>query len=151
MLFVYGLSTPGEYVQWMPIDWGVTYEGLRAAGLQITRLATMLGCIALLMATTPRNDLIAGFYLLLTPLKVVYLKPERFAARLYLTLQYLEDTQLVSEKNKRENFWTQLLNMNLRQPESHKAQVIALETPAFSYIDFVCLVAFAVAVVMAWF
>ena len=151
MLFVYGLSTPGEYVQWMPIDWGVTYEGLRAAGLQITRLATMLGCIALLMATTPRNDLIAGFYLLLTPLKVAYLKPERFAARLYLTLQYLEDTQLVSEKNKRENFWTQLLNMNLRQPESHKAQVIALEAPAFSYIDFVCLAAFVVAGLIVWF
>lgn len=151
MLFVYGLSTPGEYVLWMPVDWGVTYEGLRAAGLQVTRLATMLGVIALLMATTLRNDLIAGFYLLLTPLKVFNLKPERFAARLYLTLQYLEDTQLVSQKNKRENFWTQLLNMNLKQPELHKTQVIALEMPAFSYIDFVCLIAFAVAIVIVWF
>jgi len=151
MLLVYALTTPGEYVKSMPADWGVTYEGLRAGSLQITRLATMLGGIALLMARTPRRDLIAGFYLLLTPLKALKLKPERFAARLCLTLQYLEDAEFAHQKNKNERFWTQLLEMNLTQNERHQTQVIELQVPAFGYVDWLGLFLIFAAIVTIWF
>lgn len=151
MLLVYGLTTPGEYVKWMPTDWGVTYEGVRAGSLQIARLATMLGGIALLMATTPRDDLIAGFYLLLTPLKVLKLEPERFAARLCLTLQYLEDAEFVHQQNKSEKSWIQSLDMNLNQSEHHKTQVIELQLPTFGYMDLLGLAVVLVAVVIIWF
>ena len=151
MLLVYGLTTPGEYVKWMPMDWGVTYEGLRAGSLQIARLVTMLGGIALLMARTPRHDLIAGFYLLLTPLKALKLEPERFAARLCLTLQYLEDAEFAHQKNKNERFWTQLLEMNLTQNERHQTQVIELQVPAFGYVDWLGLFPILAAIVTIWF
>lgn len=151
MLLVYGLTTPGEYVKWMPADWGVTYEGVRAGGLQIARLATMLGGIALLMASTPRRDLIAGFYLLLTPLKALKLKPERFAARLCLTLQYLEDAEFAQQKNKNERFWTQLLEMSLSQNEGEKTQVIELQSASFAYIDWLGLFLILAAIVIIWF
>ena len=151
MLLVYGLTTPGEYVKWMPTDWGVTYEGLRAGSLQIARLVTMLGGIALLMARTPRRDLIAGFYLLLTPLKALKLKPERFAARLCLTLQYLEDVEFAHQKNKSERFWTQLLDMNLSQNERHQTQVIELQAPTFGYVDLIGLCVVLATIVIIWF
>ena len=151
MLLVYGLTTPGEYVKWMPMDWGVTYEGLRAGSLQIARLVTMLGGIALLMARTPRHDLIAGFYLLLTPLKALKLEPERFAARLCLTLQYLEDAEFAHQKNKSERFWTQLLDMNLSQNERHQTQVIELQAPTFGYVDLIGLCVVLATIVIIWF
>lgn len=151
MLLVYGLTTPGEYVKWMPMDWGVTYEGLCAGSLQIARLVTMLGGIALLMARTPRHDLIAGFYLLLTPLKALKLEPERFAARLCLTLQYLEDAEFAHQKNKSERFWTQLLDMNLSQNERHQTQVIELQAPTFGYVDLIGLCVVLATIVIIWF
>jgi energy-coupling factor transport system permease protein len=151
MLLVYGLTTPGEYVKGMPTDWGVTYEGIRAGSLQIARLATMLGGIALLMASTPRCDLIAGFYQLLIPLKALKLKPERFAARLCLTLQYLEDVDFVHQKNKSEKSWVQLLDMNVSKNEGEKTQVIELQSPMFAYIDWLGLITVLVAVMIIWF
>lgn len=155
MLLVYGLTTPGEYIKWMPIDWGVTYEGVGAGILQILRLTTMLGGIAFLMATTMRNDLIAGFYLLLTPLRVFKLQPERFAARLCLTLQYLEDAELQHQKNKGKNFWTQLLDMRLSEDvftlgNCHETRLIELQTPIFSYIDFIGSTVMLAAALIIW-
>jgi energy-coupling factor transport system permease protein len=58
--------------------------------MQLGRLCAMLAGLALLLATTGREQLIGGFYLLLRPLRHVGLEPQRFAARLWLTLHYVE-------------------------------------------------------------
>jgi energy-coupling factor transport system permease protein len=148
---VYSFTTPGEYVKWMPLSMGVTYEGLQAGFLQIIRLSTMLAAIALLMSTASRSDLIAGFYLLLRPLRLLKLRPERFAARLSLTLQYLEDAELKKQNALTEKSWTQLLNMDLSGQGVYQSQVIELQLPGFVYLDFVGLAVMLVAAVMIWF
>jgi energy-coupling factor transport system permease protein len=135
MFLVYGLATPGEYVPWMPIDFGFTYEGLNAGILQIMRLTLMLGGIALLMATTTQNKLIAGFYVLLKPLDLLKLKPERFAARLCLTLQYLEDSEMAKRKSSGESFRALLQALHLGDVAEFEAQVITLELPNFTTVD----------------
>ena len=135
MFLVYGLATPGEYVPWMPIDFGFTYEGLNAGILQIMRLTLMLGGIALLMATTTQNKLITGFYVLLKPLDLLKLKPERFAARLCLTLQYLEDSEMAKRKSSGESFRALLQALHLGDVAEFEAQVITLELPNFTFVD----------------
>ena len=141
MFLVYGFATPGEYVPWMPIDLGFTYEGLNAGILQIMRLMLMLGGIALLMATTTKNKLIAGFYVLLKPLNLLKLKPERFAARLCLTLQYLEDGEITKRKPRvGESLKSLLQALHLNDVTKHETQVIMLELPAFTAIDFLVFV-----------
>ena len=135
MFLVYGLATPGEYVPWMPIDFGFTYEGLNSGILQIMRLTLMLGGIALLMATTTQNKLIAGFYVLLKPLDLLKLKPERFAARLCLTLQYLEDGEMAKRKSSGESFRALLQALHLGDMAEFEVQVITLELPNFTAVD----------------
>jgi energy-coupling factor transport system permease protein len=140
MFLVYGLATPGEYVPWMPIDFGFTYEGLNAGILQIMRLMLMLGGIALLMATTTQNKLIAGFYVLLKPLNLLKLKPERFAARLCLTLQYLEDGEMAKRKSGGDSLRALLQALHLSDVAKYETQVITLELPNFTVVDFVVFV-----------
>lgn len=94
LLLIFAFNTPGEYVRQWPLDAGQafapTYEGLSAGLLQAAKLCIMLAGLSLLLVTTNRENLIAGFYLLATPLRIIKLNPERFAARLWLTLHYVE-------------------------------------------------------------
>jgi energy-coupling factor transporter transmembrane protein EcfT len=93
LFIVYGFTTPGQYLSFLPDQWGITYEGLFLAFEQALRLMIMMGLIAIFMATTKREEIIAGFYLLLKPFYRLGVDSERFAARLWLTLHYLEDVK----------------------------------------------------------
>ncbi len=90
LLLVYAFATPGVYVAGWPYHYAPTYEGIAGGALQAGRLAVMLTALALLLGTTARDDLVAGLYPLLLPLRLLGLRPERFAARLWLTLHYVE-------------------------------------------------------------
>lgn len=94
LLLIYAFATPGEYWMGFPLPWQPTYEGMLAGVLQATRVVLMLAGLALLLATTTREQLIAGVYMLLRPMQVVGVAPERFAARLWLTLHYVEQAPL---------------------------------------------------------
>lgn len=93
MLLIYAFSTPGEYIAGWPFWLAPTHEGLHAGLLQALRLSMMLAGLALLLSTTGRDQLIVGFFILLWPLRYLGLDPERFAARLWLTLHYVEQPQ----------------------------------------------------------
>lgn len=94
LLLIFAFNTPGEYIKEWPLDAGQafapTYEGLSSGLLQAAKLCIMLAGLSFLLATTDREKLIAGFYLLAIPLRMIKLDPERFAARLWLTLHYVE-------------------------------------------------------------
>lgn len=93
MMVIYTFNTPGEYVRQWNFEPYPTYEGLQSGILQALRLYSMLAGLALLLASTDRDHLISGLYLLLRPLSIFGRKfdPERFAARLWLTLHYVEN------------------------------------------------------------
>ena len=93
MLLIYAFSTPGEYVAAWPFWLAPTHEGIDAGLLQALRLSMMLAGLALLLSTTRRDRLIVGFFILLWPMRYLGLDPERFAARLWLTLHYVEQPQ----------------------------------------------------------
>jgi hypothetical protein len=91
LMIIYAFNTPGEYLRQWPFDIAPTYEGLHSGLLQIARIVIMLAGVALLLKTTSRDNLMAGFFLLLYPLKWIKLHPERLAVRLWLTLHYVEE------------------------------------------------------------
>lgn len=94
LLLIYAYATPGEYLRDLPFELLPTYEGIAAGTQQVLRLALMLAALALLLATTGREQLMGGIYQLLLPLRWLGFPPERFAARLWLTLHYVEQTPL---------------------------------------------------------
>jgi len=131
LLLIYAFTTPGEYLHDLPFEILPTYEGIASGLQQIARLTLMLAGLALLLATTTREQLMAGAYLLLRPLRWLGLAPERFAARLWLTLHYVEQTPLPRRQALRqllENFHTH------SEPVS-SMEKITITLPRLSWFD----------------
>jgi energy-coupling factor transporter transmembrane protein EcfT len=136
LLLIYAYTTPGEYLRGFQSDFLPTYEGIASGMLQITRLILVLASLALLLATTRREDMMAGTYLLLRPLRLLGFSPERFAARLWLTLHYVEQTPLPRRQALRhllENFHTDL------ESASGMGKVV-IDLPHFGWKDVLALV-----------
>ena len=78
LLIIYAFTTPGEYIPELLAYASPTYEGCVLGLLQITKLLIALASLSLLFASSSKQDLIAGLYMLLTPLKLFGLNGERF-------------------------------------------------------------------------
>ena len=132
LLLVYAFSTPGEYIAAWPFEWlSPTYEGIKAAALQIARLGVMLAGLSILLATTDRKNLIAGFYMLLRPLRHIGIQPERFAARLMLTLHYVEH----SSKQDTPQSFRQSFALQHDEAELAAPRLVELHLPSLSWRD----------------
>src|SRR5690606_10978811 len=83
LVLIFAFNIPGEYVRSWPLEFAPTYEGFATRIMQSAKICIMLAALALLLGTTNRENLIAGFYQLLAPLRMLKLNPERFAARLW--------------------------------------------------------------------
>lgn len=90
MFTIFTLNTPGEHIPGWPFLFSPTYEGLLAALLQMFRIMTLLAILSLIMSSNTKQQLMSGFYYMVLPLKYLGLQVERFAARLWLTLHYVE-------------------------------------------------------------
>ena len=90
MMAIFAFNTPGEHIAFWPFIISPTYEGLIAGLAQTLRICVMLAAISLIIATNTRQQLISGFYFTFLPFKYLGLEVERFAARLWLTLHYVE-------------------------------------------------------------
>jgi energy-coupling factor transporter transmembrane protein EcfT len=152
LLIIFAFNTPGEYVKQWPLDVGQafapTYEGLSAGLLQAAKLCIMLAGLSLLLATTDRESLIAGFYLLATPLRIVKLNPERFAARLWLTLHYVEQAPKAGlEKNGvQQNILDRFSELNMFEGHTIKApEHIQLILPDLTWRDMLVMIGLGVA------
>jgi len=130
LLLVYAFTTPGEYVAAWPFELAPTHEGLASGLLQAGRLITMLAGLSLLLGSTPRERLMAGIYLLLQPLRLLGLSPQRFTARLWLTLHYAEQ----APQRVRGLKWAELWQFEQQEPVAEN-ETLALEMPAFSWLD----------------
>lgn len=135
LLLIFAFTTPGEYLAQWPWAWAPTYEGLNAGAMQLARLCIMLGGLSLLLATSVREDLIVGFYLLLKPLHRLGLNAERFAARLWLTLHYVEQ----APQHRGRNNLLQRLISGMNETPSTIMQQIELTAPMLSWKDTVWL------------
>jgi energy-coupling factor transporter transmembrane protein EcfT len=103
LMLVYAYSTPGQ-----PVLEGLgmlspSGEGLIDGVLQLTRLLAALAGLAILLDRLHRQQLIAGLYTLLAPLRLIGVSRERVAVRLALTLHYAEVAMLREAHNWQDN------------------------------------------------
>jgi energy-coupling factor transporter transmembrane protein EcfT len=148
LLFVF--NTPGEHLAYWPFAISPSYEGLQAAMTQVLRLALMLAVISHILLVNTREQLIAGMYFLLYPLHYLQLDIKRFAARLWLTLHYVEIAQ--NQSNAMQNLqkkltlferFDQLTHIQLDSMDA-QANEIQLDLPSWTWID-----VFALALMLA--
>lgn len=117
LLLVYACNTPGEYVASWHFPITPTYEGIVSGLEQVLRLAAILAGLALLLAMTSRDQLIAGLYWLARPLRFAGIDAERFAVRLWLTLYYVEHGM----RNQQQNSLQQLMTLENMLDSGHNA------------------------------
>lgn len=133
---IYALTTPGEYLPGWESS-GLTYEGLRHGALQAVRLTIMLAGLALLLGTTARDALMAGIYRLISPLRIFKVSPDRFTARLWLTLHYVE----LERPRHKLPFWQRFEQASAELPEH--IDRVRFEVPHFMLRDWLVLMAAA--------
>ena len=143
MLLVYAYTTPGEYLSNWPLDFAPSYEGLREGVHQVFRVSLVLAGISILLATSTRENLMVGIYTLIKPLNILSVSPERFTARLCLTLQYIEHAKKQSVKQDRaldwrDNFYAVLGGTQDTAP----SEIISLFEPSLHILDYLCVAAF---------
>jgi energy-coupling factor transport system permease protein len=143
MLIIYAYTTPGEYLSRWPMDLAPSYEGLRDGCYQIARISLVLAGISILMATSTREKLMVGIYTLIKPLSILSLSPERFTARLYLTLQYIEKVKKQSAKQDKPSSWSESFKAHLSDIQSQvSSEALHLEAAHFGLLDCLCVSAF---------
>lgn len=143
LVLIYAFTTPGEYVHGWPSEFAPSYEGIVSGMLQTGRLIIMLAALSLLLGSTRREILMSGIYGLLRPLRLLGLAPERFAARLWLTLHYVEQAP-----ERHRGFRWSMFDDHAVSSGSAQSQRLSLTVPAFTFRD--TLVACLICVMVAW-
>jgi energy-coupling factor transporter transmembrane protein EcfT len=93
LVLVYAFVTPGTAAVAVLGFYSPSREGLLSGGIQALRLISLLATLALLLATTSRERILAGLYFLLRPFNWIGVDIERVAARIWLTLYYAEKAE----------------------------------------------------------
>lgn len=137
LIIIFAFNTPGEHVMVSSALISPTYEGLVAGGMQALRIMVMLAALSLVLACNTRQQLISGFYFLFSPLNYLGLDVARFAARLWLTLHYVESQQ---EKDKQQ-FFNYLKNMSFAaiNETTHEDVDVSFALPEFTLLDYVSI------------
>ncbi len=144
LILIFAFNIPGEYVRSWPFEVAPTYEGLADGLLQSARICIMLAGLALLLGTTHRVSLITGFYQLLIPLRFLKFNRERFAARLWLTLHYVDETpknQLPVNGMRIDIFDHLLATFPYDEHENDGPDCIRLKTQPFKSYDWIAITA----------
>jgi energy-coupling factor transport system permease protein len=153
LMIIYTFNTPGEHIQDWPFYLHPTYEGVFAGLTQAVRISVILAIISLIMAANTKQQLVSGFYFILLPFKYIGLEADRFAARLWLTLHYVELQH--ASKNK-QSLMDKLKHMSKFESEHTLAQVaqqtnadlstdfdeIAFMAPTFNLVDYFAIAGF---------
>lgn len=143
MLVIYSYTTPGQYLAQWPIDFAPTYEGISQGLLQVGRVCLVIAGISMLMATSTQEALMAGIYTIIRPLKYLGLSPERFAARLLLTIRHVENKQDQPTIEDDQSTWQRMLNFELGADQMDDAtEIIHLNVPKLGIPDYLCLALF---------
>ena len=145
LLIIYAFTTPGEYIPELLAYASPTYEGCVLGLLQITKLLIALASLSLLFASSSKQDLIAGLYMLLTPLKLFGPNTERFSARLMLTLDYVEEFAV--DTNHKVTF-NRLDAIHVTVNDMLSPQVIDLQLPEFNPSDLWVIFSIIISVVI---
>jgi energy-coupling factor transport system permease protein len=134
---IYAFGTPGEYIQFIPTGIAPTIEGCVLGLLQISKLLIALATLGILFSSSSKEQLMSGLHLLLSPLNILGINTNRFTARLFLTLDYVEE---LAAKEKFKFSFDQLDNMLATTGLFEADKVIMLEDYPFKWTDKVVLI-----------
>ena len=148
LMMIYVFNTPGEHLQGWPFYLNPTYEGVVAGVTQVMRISLILAMISWVMVANTKQQLVSGFYFILLSFKLIGLEADRFAARLWLTLNYVE----LQHQSKNKEAWmdklknmakfesdytlTQLQQQNNADLSCADSDVIEFEMPRFLLLDY---------------
>jgi len=100
----------------------------------------VLAGVSILMASATQEKLMVGIYHLLRPLGILGIRCERFTARLYLTLKYIENANPQSSMPLISLGWHHRFEALLDDATKlAKLEIIHLENTPFSKLDYLCL------------
>ncbi len=137
MILIFSFNTPGEHLANWPFAISPTYEGFTAGLTQILRIALMLAALSLILAANTRQQLISGFYFIFSPLKYLGFEVERFAARLWLTLNYVEQQR---DNRVRQDLSSRLKEMtNIKSNQDSDEIEVAFKVPQFNLADYLVI------------
>lgn len=148
LIMIFSFNTPGEHVTFWPFsaDSSISpsYEGLQAGLTQLLRIVTILAGLFIIMALNSKQQLISGLYFIFLPLQYLGLKVERFAARLWLTLHYVETQSAEKMTNKANgHFFSQLKQLTQlkidTQNQAFETTSIILDKPVFNCLDYAAI------------
>ena len=139
LVLVYAFVTPGAAAVAVLGAYSPSREGLLSGGLQALRLISLLATLALLLATTSRERILAGLYFLLRPFVLIGVDVDRVAARIWLTLYYVEKAEKAEKAgSSRTGEWRERLQAVLHGSE-HEMVSIELEIGRLSRPDYAAL------------
>lgn len=137
MMVIFAFNTPGEHLAQWPFVISPTHEGIISGITQTLRIVVTLAALSLILASNTRQQLISGFYFIFSPLKYLGLEVERFAARLWLTLHYVE---LQRDKNVSQDFFSRLKEMtNLKADQDNDDVEVSFKIPQFNLLDYTAI------------
>ncbi len=146
LIVIFSFNTPGEHLAEWPFSISPTYEGMIAGFTQTLRIASMLAALSLILDLNSRQQIISGFYFIFSPLKYLGLEVERFAARLWLTLHYVE---LQRDHDASRDLFGRLKEMTyLQQSPIGEHVSIKFKIPQFGGIDYAVITLLIIIVVL---
>lgn len=144
ILIIYAFGTPGELLPYFPVQFAPSYEGVSLGIIQLERLLIALAALHLLLTASPRQEMMLGLYWLLLPLKYLGLNVERFAARLMLTLHYVES---FAESTKHKLNFDALDDADTNMTETAMSEV-HIQQRSFRWLDKIVIAAIIVLMLM---
>lgn len=91
---MYAISTPGEYIfSDLPLWLSMSKEGLLHGAEQVFKMLVMLASLSIFLGTTRRDAILSGLYTLLLPCRMIGWNTDSMIARIYLTLEYVENSK----------------------------------------------------------
>ena len=144
VLIIYAYSSPGNAL-WPQLGaFSPVTEGVVDGLTQISRLATMLAGLSILLTLLTHAQLVTGLYTLSAPLCYLGLARERIAVRLALTMQYAETAMQDTANNWRNSI------VHLLEPVPVAAGYIELHDAPFSRSDWILFVIVSLALIGVW-
>jgi energy-coupling factor transporter transmembrane protein EcfT len=138
LLLVHAWSIPGAPL-WPSLGAaGPSQAGVYSGLLQSWRLVLVLAALAVLMTRLSREDLLAGIYTMLSPLRYLGQAPERIAVRIWLTLRYAESLM----QNPQRISFRQRMQQLSALPDTPEEMMQPLLLPIYRYgwLDYACIV-----------
>jgi len=136
LILAYAFVTPGIAAVDALGAYSPSREGLLSGGLQALRLISLLAALALLLETLSRDRILEGVYFLLRPFAFIGMNVDRVAARIWLTLHYVEDAG--QAERDRAGEWRERLHVALHGSGQEMIGV-QLEIGRLSRLDYAAL------------